>query len=95
MIKTLKDDECRFLRRILPHYVRHMTVNTCSVKRPTVIYESNCLAPNPPVALIMGVNGNLCNKRELALTLLLTNLGETMQQAYDPLFWFELLIRGN
>ena len=25
MIKTLKEDECKFLRRILPHYVRHMT----------------------------------------------------------------------
>lgn len=25
MIKTLSDEECKFLRRILPHYVRHMT----------------------------------------------------------------------
>ena len=31
MIKTLKDDECRFLRRILPHYVRHMTRNPNSL----------------------------------------------------------------
>ena len=31
MIKTLKEDECRFLRRILPHYVRHMTRNPHSL----------------------------------------------------------------
>ena len=31
MIKTLSDDECKFLRRILPHYVRHMTTNPNSL----------------------------------------------------------------
>ncbi len=31
MIKTLSDDECKFLRRILPHYVRHMTQNPNSL----------------------------------------------------------------
>ena len=31
MIKTLKDYECKFLRRILPHYVRHMIRNPNSL----------------------------------------------------------------
>ena len=31
MIKTLKEDECKFLRRILPHYVEHMTKNPNSL----------------------------------------------------------------
>merc|ERR1711871_68869 len=31
MIKTLSDEECKFLRRILPHYVRHMTTNPNSL----------------------------------------------------------------
>ena len=31
MIKTLKDYECKFLRRILPHYFRHMIENPNSL----------------------------------------------------------------
>ena len=34
MIKTLSDEECKFLRRILPHYVRHMTTNPNSLYKP-------------------------------------------------------------
>ena len=31
MIKTLKDYECKFLRRLLPHYFRHMIGNPNSL----------------------------------------------------------------